>query len=105
MAYDNELLVGWQNDVDPATLSTEQRNAYNEMRDYNRKASEARARFEGLVQSQLPAGCHAVFNYRFGKLSMAVAEGSKADKAKPAANSGKTLAAFLEAAKAAGRNS
>jgi len=100
-----ELIVGWQNDVDVTTLPVEAQHAYQEMRDYNRKAAEARTRFEGIIQSQAGNGQHVVFNYRFGKLSMAMAEGDKADKPAKAPSASKSLQSFLAAAKANGRAS
>jgi len=100
----SELLTGWENDVDVSTFSEEAQDFYNSYREYNRKAAESRAAFEALVNADMPSGTHAVFNYRFGKLSMSVADGRKPvaqAKAKPA---GTSLAQFLALAKSNGRN-
>lgn len=100
----SELLTGWENDVDVSTFSQAAQNAYALYRKYNRMAAEARADFEAEVQAQMPAGTHAVFNYRFGKLAMSVGDGAKADRQVQAKKPGTSLSAFLNAAKEAGRN-
>jgi hypothetical protein len=97
------LVVGWDNDVDVTTLPTDAQAAYNAMREHNRKAAEQRAQFEDIIQAGMPRNTHAVFNYRFGKLAMAVAQGEVEDKPKMERKPGKSLDAFYAAAEAAGR--
>jgi hypothetical protein len=97
------LLSGWDNDVSVDTLPEEARAQYLAMRDHNRKAAEARAAFEEIIQAGMPHNTHAVFNYRFGKLAMAVAKGEVDDKPRVERKPGKSLDAFYAAAEAAGR--
>jgi len=97
------LLTAWDNDVDIDTLPKEAAAHYLAMREANRKAAEERVAFEEIIQGGMPANTHAVFNYRFGKLAMAVAKGELDDKPRREAKPGKSLDAFYAAAEAAGR--
>lgn len=84
----------WINDIDVSTLSTQAQKDYQEYKAAYAMAKEAQAKFEAGVNAEagLPEGKAIVFNYRFGKLSMAVGEAKV--KAKP--QQGKVnLAQFL----------
>lgn len=86
--------LNWQNDIDVASLSTSQQAAYNHYKAAYKTAKEAREKFEGTMQANAPAGKRIVFNYRFGKLSVALAD----DKPQASTN-GKaklTLAQWLD---------
>ena len=78
----NELT--WMNDVNvDEDLSMEQQMLYREYREANRKAQAARVAFEESMQGLATRGKKLVFNYRFGKLSLAIADGEY--NAKPTA--------------------
>jgi len=100
MAYDQDL--EWINDVDVATLSAEQQNAYEAYRTARKIAGEAKGKFEASMQKMAPSGKRLVFNYRFGGLSIAVADGVAAPKAKPKTNK-PSLADFLASQANGGR--
>jgi len=90
----------WINNVDVSQLSAEQQNAYEAYRTARKIAGEAKGKFEASMQTLAPRGQRLVFNYRFGGLSIAVADGQVKPKAE--AKPKQSLTAFL--AQQNGRN-
>lgn len=88
--------------VDVSTFSAEAQVAYSEYKDAQRKAAQLRVAFEAVATEGLdvPAGMKVAFGYKFGKLSVALVEGT-AIKAAPKAKG--SLADFLAAQQANGR--
>jgi hypothetical protein len=92
----------WINDIDVSALSPEAQANYREYKAAYAMAKEAQVKFEQGVNDEagLPEGKAIVFNYRFGKLSMAIGEAKV--KVKPA--QGKVnLAQFLASQGLTGR--
>ncbi len=86
--------ANWIN-IDLATLSTEQRKAYEA---YKAKYAEMKAQretFEALISKAIapPSGKRVVFGYNFGKLSLAVVDDDA--KAKRPALTGASLADLI----------
>ena len=95
--------LSWVNDIDVSLLSAEDQENYQEYKTAYRMMTEAKARFEGGMNASygLPKdGKALVFNYRFGKLSIAIGEQAEA---KAPAKGKVNLAAFLQAQGFAGR--
>lgn len=84
----------WVN-IDPATLSTEDRANYEAYKVAQRAAAELRTAFEAGMNAKAPQGKRMVFGYKFGKLSVAL-DDAKTDKPKAPAG-GLSLADFLKA--------
>jgi hypothetical protein len=103
MTKRTELLTDWTNGVAADELPLIARKHYEEYRALRRKANEAREAFELEMNKLAPAGTCYVFNYKFGKLSIAQAEGDRGERSAVAPSKPK-LADFLAAAKANGRN-
>jgi len=82
MATDNTLV--WQN-LDPATLPTGLRAAYDEYKQFQREAAKAREAFETAFAEMvpLPSSQSYVFGYKFGKLSFAITDAPAKRPAKP----------------------
>lgn len=78
-------------DIDPASLSAEQRNAYEAYKAKYREAKALRQAFEDTVQELAPHGKRIAVNYNFGKLSFAVAE----QEARKVAKGTISLSAFM----------
>lgn len=74
--------LNWQN-IDPATLSPAARAHYDTYKAAYKTASDARKAFEAQVVADagVPAGKTLAFGYRFGKLSVALADAKDAPKA------------------------
>lgn len=93
----------WKNDVDMNDLSTQAQANYREYKAAYAMMKEAKAKFENGMNAEagLPEGRALVFNYRFGKLSVAIGEGTT--KAKETAKARSSLADFIAAQTASGQ--
>jgi len=88
--------LAWMNDVNvERDLDEDQALLYSEYREANRKAQAARLAFEESMQGMAPEGKKLVFNYRFGKLSLAIADGEFNAKPAAKANNRPSLSDFL----------
>lgn len=70
----------WVNDIDVSKLSAQQQKDYQDYKAAYAMMKEAKDRFEGGMNAAygLPKdGKELVFNYRFGKLSIAIGEASQ----------------------------
>lgn len=87
-------------EIDPATLSSDQRTAYDQYKQMYRSMKAARELFEAEMQAGVRGGERMIFGYNFGKLSVAIV----ADDRKPAKQSKvKSLADYLAERSASGR--
>jgi hypothetical protein len=95
--------LDWQN-IDPASLPAIRKEQYDAMKACYRKYAELKKYFEaGMNDDFATPGTQLKFGYRFGKLSIAVAEGNAPKAAKP--NGALSLEGFLQAQGASGRRS
>lgn len=95
----------WMNDVSMDDLSVESQANYKDYKAAYAMMKEAKAKFEGRMnlEAGLPKGSTLVFNYRFGKLSLAVGEAIA--KAKTNGPVKASLAEFLASQAATGHQS
>lgn len=84
--------LAWKN-VDLDTLTAVQREAYEDYKEAQREAAKLRTAFEELMQAGVPTSRRLVFGYRFGKLSVALAEDDR--KPPKAASKALSLADYL----------
>lgn len=82
-------------EVNIASLSDLERNAYEEYKSAQRSAAALRKHFETVMNGsyKLPTGKRLVFGYRFGKLSAAIVDDDRKPKAK--GQVAKSLAQYL----------
>jgi len=98
------MTTEWINGVDVDQLDDDQAMFYKEYRDLRAKANAARIEFETSMQSLAKPGFKLVFNYQFGKLSLAQVPGTYSQD-KPKAKTNKpSLSEFLAKQSANGRS-
>ena len=95
--------LSWMNDVSMDDLSEQSQANYREYKAAYAMMKEAKAKFENGMNAEagLPNGKALVFNYRFGKLSVAIGEAK--DKAATTAKAKSSLADFIAAQTASGQ--
>lgn len=93
--------LSWMNDVSMDDLSEQSQANYKEYKAAYAMMKEAKAKFENGMNAEagLPKGKALVFNYRFGKLSVAIGEG----KAESVAKAKSSLADFIASQTASGQ--
>jgi hypothetical protein len=101
MAKTHDVKADWQT-IDPDTLNSECREAYDNYKAAYRLMKEARQHFEDTMATEaaLPAHLRLVFGYNFGKLSIAAVP---AAEVKPKATAPGSLSVFLASTAASGR--
>ena len=70
------MATQWKNDVDVESLGEDLAEYYNEYRKARKYANDCRINFESAMQSLASPGHKLVFNYQFGKLSVAEVVGT-----------------------------
>ena len=100
MAKSYETTLTWT-EISADSLSDDQCRKYQEYKDFYAVMKTAREAFEQAMQAGVPEGKRIVCGYRFGKLSIALAEDDR--PAKRAAAPKQSLADFLAQASATGR--
>jgi hypothetical protein len=95
--------LDWQN-IDPASLPAIRKEQYEAMKVAYRKYAELKKYFEaGMNDDFAMPGTQLKFGYRYGKLSIAVADGDAPRAVK--SNGALSLEGFLKAQASAGRAS
>jgi len=97
MAYRTDIDGEWNNSVDVEDLTEQQQTLYHAYKAAYRSAQTAKQAFEASMQTLAPEGKSLVFNYRFGRLSAAVANGVKQERKVVAAKAKQSLADWLAA--------
>jgi len=97
MAYRTDIDGEWNNSVDINQLTEQQRTLYHAFKAAYKSSQMAKEAFEASMQCLAPEGKSLVFNYRFGRLSIAVANGVKQERKVVAAKAKQSLADWLAA--------